>query len=231
MTRQSPAPAAAPTKLPTEGDLTHPVLSEFVAAALRAGATREATADALRQAGWAKEQIDDALRAYADVTFVIPVPRPRAQLSARDAFLYLVTFVALYLSAYHLGSLLFQFVNLAFPEPLELPEYVYPRIRWATSALVVAFPVYLLLTRRLVREVAADPTRRASAVRRWLIHLTLAGAALIVLGDLMALVHSLLSGELTVRFVLKCLIVGAIAGSVFAYYSWTVRTDDEALAR
>lgn len=202
-----------------------------MASALKAGASREATADALRRAGWANEQIDDALGDYADVPFVVPVPRPRAQLSARDAFLYLVAFVALYLSAYHLGNLLFQFVNLVFPEPHELSEYVYGQIRWSTAALVVAFPVYLLLTRRLVREVSADPTRRTSAVRRWLIHLTLAIAALIVLGDLIALVYSLLSGELTVRFVLKCLIVAAIAGSVFAYYSWTVKTDDEALAK
>jgi hypothetical protein len=203
-----------------------------VEAALKAGASRAETSEALRQAGWSNEQVDDALKAYADVEFVVPVPRPRAQLSAREAFHYLVTFVALYLSAYHLGSLLFQFVDLAFPDDLvERGEYIHQQIRWSTSALVVAFPLFLYLSYRTSREVVADPARRASAVRRWLVHLTLAVAAFVVLGDLIALVYNLLSGDLTVRFVLKSAIVALIAGSIFGYYVWSVKVDDAALER
>lgn len=207
------------------------VLSEFVASALAAGASRAEVGDALQQAGWAGDQIDDALATYADVAFVVPVPRPRVQLSARESFVYLVTFVALYVSAYQLGSLLFQFVNLVFPDELERSEYLYNSIRWATAALLVSFPLFFYLSYRTANEVAADPTGRTSAVRRWLTHLTLAVAAFVVLGDLISLVYSLLSGELTVRFVLKSLIVAALAGSVFAYYGWSVRADDEALGK
>jgi hypothetical protein len=79
--------------------------------------------------------------------------------------------------------------------------------------------------------VVADPTRRNSAVRRWLTYLTLTLAAFLVLGDLISLIDSLLSGELTTRFVLKSLIVGTIAGALFGYYFWTVKADDAALAR
>jgi hypothetical protein len=186
----------------------------------------------LREAGWSRDQVDDALGAYADVAFVVPVPKPRVQLSARDAFLYLVTFGALYLSAYHFGNLLFQFVNLGFPDELvEQHDYVFAEIRWSTSALVVAFPLFFYLSYRTLREVAADPVRRTSVVRRWLIHLTLALAAFVVLGDLIALVYNLLSGELSVRFVLKCAIVGLIAGSIFGYYLRTAKADDAALER
>ena len=184
----------------------------------------------MRQAGWSREQIDDALAAYADVDFVVPVPKPRVEVSAREAFLYPVAFAALYLSAWHFGSLLFQFVNLAFPDELvERPDYVRQQIRWSTSALVVAFPVFLFLSCRIGRKIVADPARRASAVRRWLTHLTLALAAFVVLGDLIALVHGLLSGELTVRFVMKAAIVASIAGSIFGYYFAAVKADDAAL--
>jgi len=211
--------------------MTQSNLQEFVKTALRAGATRPEVEAALREAGWPREQIDDALGAFADVPFVVPVPRPQAQLSARDAFIYLVTFAALYVSAYHLGSLLFQFVNLAIPDNLtESNSYAYQRIRFAVAALLVAFPVFLYLSYRTSVEVTADPVRRNSAVRRWLTYLTLTLAAFVVIGDLISLIYSLLSGELTLRFLLKSAIVAALAGGIFGYYFWTMQADDEALA-
>ncbi len=197
---------------------------------MRAGAGRAEIERVLAEAGWSRDRVADALRAFAAVDFPVPVPRPRTRLSARDAFLYLIVFGSLYLSAFYLGNLLFQFVNLAFPDELiEYQEAVYGRIRFATSVLVVAYPVFLYASFRTVRDVAADPGRRASPVRRWLTYLTLAGAAFVIIGDLIFLVHGLLSGELTVRFLLKSAIVAGLAAAVFGYYLWTVRADDEAL--
>jgi uncharacterized membrane protein YpjA len=40
-----------------------------------------------------------------------------------------------------------------------------------------------------------------------------------------------LNGELTLRFFLKVLVVAAIAGTVFGYYTWSNRADDAALER
>ena len=60
----------------------------FVESALRAGQPRDAVRAALEQAGWSKDQIADALAHYADVAFAVPVPRPRAQVSARGALVY-----------------------------------------------------------------------------------------------------------------------------------------------
>jgi hypothetical protein len=93
----------------------------------------------------------------------------------------------------------------------------------------VAFPILLLLASRLAKEIVRDPTRRTSSVRRWLTYLTLLVAACILTGDLISLIYSLLSGELTVRFLLKVLVVAAIAGAVFGYYLWSLRADEEAL--
>ncbi len=52
-------------------------LVTFVEAALRAGQARESVRAALEQAGWSKDQVADALGHYADITFAVPVPRPR----------------------------------------------------------------------------------------------------------------------------------------------------------
>jgi Domain of unknown function (DUF5671) len=205
-------------------------LHSFIDAALRAGKSRDEIGAALAAAGWSREQVGDGMKFFADVPFPVPVPRPRAQLSARDAFFYLLMFGALYISAYQLASLLFSLINLALPAGLN--EYVLTgaesATRWATASLIVAFPLFLWVGFKLNREVAADPTRRQSAVRRWLTHLTLLGGAGFIVGDSITLLYNLLSGDLTMRFVLKVLVVAVIAGSIFAYYLHSTRQDSEA---
>ena len=84
-------------------------LLSFVRDALTRGVPRAQIEQALLQAGWAEQQAKRALAAYADLDFPVPVPRPKAYVSAREAFLYLVLFSTLYVSAYNLGRLIFSF--------------------------------------------------------------------------------------------------------------------------
>ena len=207
-------------------------LIQFVKDALHAGASRAETEKALTNAGWAQDQVANALDAFAPVDFVIPVPVPRIHLSARDTFLYLVMFAMLYLSAYNLGNLLFQFVELAFPDQAfeGADEYRNAEMRFSTSALLIAFPVFLFVASIIGKQICKEPAQRMSAIRKWLTWLTLALAACIIVGDLIYLLNSLLSGELTVRFILKALIVGLVAGAIFIYYLAEMRKDDQVLA-
>lgn len=208
-------------------------LTAFIEQALRNGASREDVEKALKDAGWAQNQISDGLAQYADIAFVVPVPRPKAQLSARDAFMYLLMFATLYLSAYNFGRLLFQFIDLAFPDPLRGPPPALIRntIRFATAALIVAFPLFLLIASRIAREVRAAPARRGSAVRKWLTYLTLFIAASVIVGDCITLIYNFLIGELTVRIILKVFVIALIAGVIFGYYLRLMKVDDEALER
>ena len=80
---------------------------------------------------------------------------------------------------------------------------------------MVAFPVYLLTQRLIAREIAP--------IRKWLTYIALLIAAGIVIGDLIAFVSYFLSGELTMRFVLKVATVLLIAGGVFWYYLGSLR--------
>ena len=211
--------------------MTESTLLSFVEESLRSGASKEDTERVLLEAGWSRDQVKSALGAYSSVDFPVPVPRPKSQLSARDAFMYLVMFGMLYVTAYNFGNLLFQFINMAFPDPLieQYGDSAGQQIRWATSSLLVAFPVFLFVASRISKSIARDPAQRTSGVRKWLTYLTLSVAACIIVGDLIVLLNSLLSGDLTVRFVLKSLTVGLIAGAVFGYYLWSMRADDEAL--
>ncbi|MGO3128490.1 MAG: DUF5671 domain-containing protein [Luteimonas sp.] len=204
-------------------------LDSFVHDALARGADRDAVAAALTQAGWPAEQVEDALSRYSGIAFGVPVPRPRPTLSARDAFLHLVLFTSLYVAAWQLGSLLFDLVNLMRPDPAD-PGYAMQRLgrsmRWAMASVVIAFPLFAFVAHKLSRELARDPVKRLSPVRRWLTYMTLFLAAAVLVGDLITLVYNVLGGELSIRFLLKVLIAGTIAGAIFAFYLLDLRREE-----
>jgi hypothetical protein len=203
-------------------------LLDFVRESLLRGVPRPRVQAVLRQAGWPAEEVEKALRAFADVEFPIPVPRPRPYLSARETFFHLLQFAALYWSAWHVGQLLFLFIDRAFPDPAvsQLGDYASDQIRWSVSSLVIAFPIFLLVTRSLARAAARDVEKRSSKVRKWLTYMTLFVAATVLAGDLVTVLYNFLGGELTARFLLKAAAVAFIAGSVFGYFLWDLRDEE-----
>ena len=202
-------------------------LSGFLKEGLERGLPREQLEQVLLETGWPPDQVRGALGAFADVTFPIPVPRPKPYVSAREAFVYLVLFSTLYASAFSLGTLLFELVNRAFPDPSADPAFALQAsrgvIRWSISWLIVTFPVFAFVSWTNDRAVRADPSRRLSKVRRWLTYLTLFVAAGILIGVVTSIIYSLLGGEMTTNSVLKVLTVGAITGSVFGYFLRDIR--------
>jgi hypothetical protein len=203
-------------------------LNGFVREALLRGAPRAQIESVLAGAGWPEDQVRRALAQWADVAFPVPVPRPRPYLSAREAFLYLVLFTALYISAFNLGGLLFAFIDRALPDPANRmsDEMFRSGIRWSVANLLVAFPLFAWLTTHMHRVTERDPLRRGSRNRKWLTYLTLFMGASALVGDLIALVNGVLSGELTLRFLLKVVVVAAIAGTIFLYYLTDLRKDE-----
>lgn len=205
-------------------------LAGFVKDALARDLPRPQIEHVLLEAGWKRDQVEAALGAYAPVEFAIPVPKPRPYLSAREAFVYLVLFTTLYLTAFNLGRLVFQFINLAFPDPAALYDVAgsaRQAARFSIASLVIAFPIFLYLSWRVGRAIRRDPSKRASKIRKWLTYMTLFVAAAVIIGDLTALVYSFLGGDLSLSFALKVLVVAAIAGGVFGYYLWDLRQEEE----
>jgi hypothetical protein len=203
-------------------------LPEFVRASLSRGLSRSQIESVLARAGWDGDQVKGAVAGFADVEFPVPVPRPKPYLSAREAFMYVVLFTTLYVSAFNLGSLLFDFINQAFPDPAMHAYAGYAResMRWSLSSLIVSFPLFLYVARFINRAVRVDSLKRGSKIRFNLTYLTLFIAGSCLICDIIALVYNFLGGELTVRFVLKVLAVSTIAGPIFGYYLWDLRRDE-----
>jgi hypothetical protein len=203
-------------------------LEQFIKESLQAGQKKQDIGKVLERAGWPDAQIQNALGAFADEPFPVAVPMPRPSLSARDAFLYLVMFCTLYYGAWNLVALIFSFINQAFPDPAVTDYYgSWDDRRWATSAVIITFPVFFLMTYYINKEIAHNPFKRLSPVRRWLTYLTIFIATVTLLGDLTTLIYYLLGGGLTTRFVLKVLVVAVVAGSAFAYYLHDLRKEEK----
>ena len=198
----------------------NPDLVGFVKESLQRGVSRPDIEEALIRAGWPSHQVGQALARFADAAGLpIPVPRPAIHVKPREAFLYAVMFLALFVSAFNLGALVFGAVDLAFPHAEDPPEeFTRDGIRWAVSVLVVACPVFLYVAAVIRRAVVSDPTARASRLRQQLTYVTLFIASCVLIGSVAAVVYNFLGGAVTVRFVLKVMTVGAIAGAAFAYY-------------
>ena len=152
----------------------------------------------------------------------LPQLKINPKTSPKDFFLHLLAIVALYTSAISLSILVFQYINIYLPDALDSGFYyargIMSLIRNSLATLIVFFPVYLFSIRHLNKEYFRNPEKKELRIRKWLIYFTLFAAALIIMGDLVALIRNFLEGELTARFLLKVLTIGFVAGSVFNYY-------------
>ncbi|TSC96686.1 MAG: hypothetical protein Athens101426_157 [Parcubacteria group bacterium Athens1014_26] len=140
--------------------------------------------------------------------------------SPKDFFLHLLAIITLYVSSTSLVTLLFQYIDMIFPDVLNPVYYesVASSIRYAMASLIIIFPVYIFISWLLNREYAAVPEKRELKIRKWLIYFTLFLAAVAIIIDLVTLIYNFLGGELTFRFILKIITVLLVAGTIFTYY-------------
>jgi len=150
------------------------------------------------------------------------IPSPKQKTSPRDFFLHLLSIVLLYASAIAFITLVFQYINLLIPDVYQDGFWTSDGIkgfaRGALATLIVVFPIYVWVSWFLNNDYAKNPEKRDLRIRKWLLYFTLFIAAIVIVVDFVSLVRSFLEGELSVRFLLKVLTVGFVAGSIFGYY-------------
>lgn len=142
------------------------------------------------------------------------------KVTPKDFFLWVGAMAALYGSVVSFITLLFSYINYAFPDALSY-SYVDPfsgSMRFQMATLIVLVPVMLILMRMIRKDIAEHEAKSDLWIRRWALFLTvfLAGAA--VIGDLITLINYFLGGEITTRFILKVAVLLLVAGGVFLHF-------------
>jgi hypothetical protein len=201
----------------------------FVEALLAQGATEETISRILQDAGWSSRGVGRILRMVYEGKTGIATPAPGVSRgeSAKDAFFHLLAFSTLATWTCSMAWLVYTLIDKYFPDAATVNSYSYTSQSYSISTqlagIIVAFPIYLWMMWLINRDIAKNPERAESSVRRWLTYLALFIAAGFVIGDVITFLASLLQGALTVDFVLKVITVLVIAGGVFGYYFSALR--------
>lgn len=148
-----------------------------------------------------------------------------SRFSPKDFFLWLGAMVALYVSVGAFVTLLFNYIDILFPDKLDVTYYdpYSGPVRFAIASLIVVFPLFLFLTRLVHNEIRRDSEKASLGIRKWLVYLTIFAAGAFLTGDLIVLINTFLNGEITTRFLLKVAVVFALAGGIFWYYLEEIR--------
>lgn len=141
------------------------------------------------------------------------------KITAKDFFLHIAVIFLLYSGTVALLNILFNVINVAFPQVNQVGYYSSTSISLPVATLIVVFPLFLFLVNVLHKSYQIDSSRKDYPVRKGLIYLTIFIAGGVLAGDLVTLIYFFLDGQdMTTAFLLKILSVLVVIGSVFGYY-------------
>lgn len=144
---------------------------------------------------------------------------------AKSFVLQLASLVTLFVSLPALITLLFSIINLQFPDAADAYWQIASEedtVRYSVAVLVIFFPAYLLIT-RMVNKARRNEGELYHTLTRWLVYLALLVAGVTMLTDLAVVVYTFLGGEITVRFILKALMLLVVIAAAFAYYAYDAK--------
>ncbi|MBU1202474.1 hypothetical protein KKH39_00285 [Patescibacteria group bacterium] len=148
--------------------------------------------------------------------------------SAKYAFLYLLSLVALVFMSISVGIIVFQIINKQIVDIIKdyAISYNDGAMKFAISAIIVSAPIYYLTSRQIFKNLFAGILDKDAGVRKWLTYFILLVSVVVMIGFLIATINSFLGGDLTTKFILKTLTALAISGTVFSFYFYDIRREE-----
>ncbi len=223
-------------------------LSDYVMRRLEAGRSGTEICAELMAVGWSRDAADAAYRdglvalgiplpPGASAPSLSPTDAPRVpepqKAATMDIAVNVFSFILLIIVVGAFITLSFHLIDRLFPEPQELAAS-YQQLATASlmhrsiASMAIAFPLYVVALswwlRRFGGKSGSHGGRIESALTKRLTYAVLLIAAIVIVCDLIALVYSLLQGEITPRFLLKVLVVLGTATLTFGFYLFERRS-------
>lgn len=147
--------------------------------------------------------------------------------SPKFSFYYLLSLVGLIFMTLSSGMILFQLINKFVPDTLVPGSSVdMSALKFAISAIIIAAPLYYILSWQILKSLVSGELDPDSAIRRWLHYFVMLVTAVVVFGWFVSTVLDFFNGDLSLKIGLKSLAAILIAGSVFSYYFYSVRSNE-----
>ena len=147
--------------------------------------------------------------------------------SAKFAFFYMLSLVALVFTSLSVGMVTFQIINRYISDSIGRfgEGFSSDILRFAIAALIVATPLFFLISRQIYKNLFKGILAKEAGVRKWLTYFILLISSLIILGWLIGLINNYLGGELTLKFILKAIAAVIISAIAFTFYLYDIRRD------
>ncbi len=148
----------------------------------------------------------------------------RPKLNTGFFFLCLGLIITLITTVVSFLNLVFGTLNKRFPDVLNAnyqygySTYDYEGMRMALATLIIFFPVFLIISYFWDKYTKGHMGLWDKALRKWLIYGILFISAVVVMGDLVALIKYFIAGEITTRFILKVVVTLVVALTVGKFY-------------
>jgi hypothetical protein len=214
----------------------------YITSAKSQGVSENEIIERLQKLGWSKENITQAFATLPQN--VAPPTNTSQQLQSSapsqspgmwDAFEHILLFISLYIMTTVIGFILNYFVDKWFPGiPDASSSYSYLSsqadsqlilLRGYLAALIVSVPLFSFFFLDITKRTFKNPLIRHIRSRKILIYLTLIITFLILVGEVIALIFTLLNGNVSLNFILHFLVTLVVSGIVFLYYLWQVKED------
>jgi len=141
------------------------------------------------------------------------------KITPKDFFFNLGSIVLIYILISNILRLFFGIIDKINPDPLiNYYSYQIESIRWSLAILIIFYPLYLYLNKKISIDTKKDPSKRELGVRKWLNYLTIFLSGFIISWGFIMILNGFLGGELTSNFIMKSLSAGVVLGTVFKYY-------------
>ncbi len=178
----------------------------------------------LQNAGWDEGVISSNFK-----TPTLLVPKPSDQQtgvdtihhSLKDAFVYSLMFLSMYILAGSMAFMLHTFIDLWMPGAegkLDYYGWNNYAIQYSLASIIVSLPFFLGLFYSVTKRTIQNPQLKEFRFRVVLTYFTLFITFIILLWKLIETVLSMIRGNLSINFLLHLAVTAGISGLIFWYY-------------
>lgn len=148
--------------------------------------------------------------------------------SAKYAFFYVLSLVALVFMSVSVGIIFFQIINKEIVDLINEYNGVYndSAMKFAISAIIISAPIYYFTSRQIYRNLREGTLSEEASVRKWFTYLILLVAVVVMIVWLITTINGFLSGELTTKSILKAVVALLISGITFSFYFYDIKREN-----
>lgn len=205
--------------------MPNPELEKYINSAREQKVSDEVIKSQLVKSGWSETDVLEAIAPQTTGEINLPPP-PVPHFGMWVTFQYVILFISLYVSAVSLRGILDHAVDKFIPDKLARVDYWGESLlRGYSAALLVSFPIFLVLFLISRRQVLDKPAIRNLRARKILIYITMVVAVIAIMTHSITIIYGLLGGVIKMNSFAHLGVTFLITGSIFFYLLNEVRED------